>query len=389
MLGNNKDKKIPTVAQILKKGPCHLTGKNGTHFDLRDSGVPGKVDIIYAKNPDGTYYGPNHGTFRLSADDVDEWIAESMKGIGRVSAPVYPETVGNADQKNDCEEPAAEPVSVKADSTPAANEYPDDVNDEASKDDAAAEDNLPNVSVTELDPPDNTEDEPYAAALPFNDADIFGETGDFAGSPEADVNKDAAAEEKANGAVLEESPALTAEKIDMPAALDNDFFNVEEESAQDVPSDAYKEPESYETVIGPMVQAGGISRTPDASGEDSALIRGKVTGGIDQRYVKLLGGSVEGDINASTVVLESGAAVTGNIVAARVLVGVDCSVTGNIHGTGGIEILGSISGNVESALEVYVHSAAVVDGDVTYGSLRVDSGAEINGSCSRMKANNK
>ena len=90
-------------------------------------------------------------------------------------------------------------------------------------------------------------------------------------------------------------------------------------------------------------------------------------------------GSVEGDIEASEVVIENGAKVTGNVNSKTDLsVGSGSSLTGNVNAKNAY-INSSVNGNIEVSAELKITSTGAVYGDITATNLSVASGALLVG----------
>ncbi|MEM9423604.1 MAG: polymer-forming cytoskeletal protein [Spirochaetota bacterium] len=78
----------------------------------------------------------------------------------------------------------------------------------------------------------------------------------------------------------------------------------------------------------------------------SALIRGKVQGGLDSK---------------SELIIEKNAEIGGNIQVSR------------------LQIHGSITGNIHSTESVYIENSARVTGDISTPNLHIDSGSFFEG----------
>ena len=90
-------------------------------------------------------------------------------------------------------------------------------------------------------------------------------------------------------------------------------------------------------------------------------------------------GSVEGDIEASEVVIENGAKVTGNVNSKTDLsVGSGSSLTGNVNAKNAY-INSNVNGNIEVSAELKITSTGAVYGDITATNLSVASGALLVG----------
>ena len=90
-------------------------------------------------------------------------------------------------------------------------------------------------------------------------------------------------------------------------------------------------------------------------------------------------GSIDGDIEASEVIIESGAKINGNISSKTDLsVGSGSSIVGNVNAKNAY-INSSVNGNIEVSAELKITSTGAVYGDITASNLSVASGALLVG----------
>jgi cytoskeletal protein CcmA (bactofilin family) len=101
------------------------------------------------------------------------------------------------------------------------------------------------------------------------------------------------------------------------------------------------------------------SRTPSVSVISKAL---KITGQLESTEDIRIDGEVDGDVRAVSVTVGSGARVKG-------------TVYGNA-----VELSGTIDGKIE-AQNVVLTSSAHMSGDVIHQSIKIESGAFIDGHC--------
>jgi len=93
----------------------------------------------------------------------------------------------------------------------------------------------------------------------------------------------------------------------------------------------------------------------------------KLAGSItttDDLYIQ---GKVEGDVRATSVMVCEGAVIRGDVVADS------------------ITVYGAVTGNLMGG-HVLLCDGSVVDGEITHTSLRIDAGANFEGSIKRKKA---
>ena len=108
---------------------------------------------------------------------------------------------------------------------------------------------------------------------------------------------------------------------------------------------------------------------PEATPESSETISSissemTIVGKISCKGVAKIFGRVEGELNASHVLIADGAQVEGNISAQELTIG--GRVKGNIH-----------------AVRVRLHGTAVVEGDIFHRSLSIEENARFEGSSRR------
>ncbi len=170
-------------------------------------------------------------------------------------------------------------------------------------------------------------------------------------------------------------PLFQNMKIEKPFS-DNSNSNVvyEKKAANTVKKSVTKSKDNEYTVIGNTtsvdsnITCGGNIRI-------DGQVKGKLTvsGSCD------IYGSVEGDIEASEVVIENGAKVTGNVNSKTDLsVGSGSSLTGNVNAKNAY-INSSVNGNIEVSAELKITSTGAVYGDITATNLSVASGALLVG----------
>ena len=117
-----------------------------------------------------------------------------------------------------------------------------------------------------------------------------------------------------------------------------------------------------------MSLASPTSSPPASNGERSFFAAGsKLTGDITVPGLMELSGQVDGKITAGSIVIEANGSVIGELHADSVAV--KGRLKGNIHGR-----------------DVKLHSSAKVSGEILYQTLTIESGAEMNSSCSRQTA---
>jgi cytoskeletal protein CcmA (bactofilin family) len=92
-------------------------------------------------------------------------------------------------------------------------------------------------------------------------------------------------------------------------------------------------------------------------------VTGNISGGGDIH----LDGSVDGDVGCNTLILGAGGRVRGNIVAEKVTLG------------------GSVDGTV-SAASLTVEKSARIAGDLSYDTISIENGAQVDGRMMRRNA---
>ncbi len=119
----------------------------------------------------------------------------------------------------------------------------------------------------------------------------------------------------------------------------------------------------------PKVQRSTVaySAAPGASEADSSISSGlSIVGKIIGHGAVTIFGHVEGELQASTVVIAEGAQVEGNVIAEELTIG------------------GRVKGIVH-ANRVKLNSTAVVDGDIFHRSLVVEEDARFEGASRRLE----
>ncbi len=168
-------------------------------------------------------------------------------------------------------------------------------------------------------------------------------------------------------------PLFQNMKIEKPFS-DNSNVVYEKKAANTVKKSVTKSKDNEYTVIGNTtsvdsnITCGGNIRI-------DGQVKGKLTvsGSCD------IYGSVEGDIEASEVVIENGAKVNGNVNSKTDLsVGSGSSLTGNVNAKNAY-INSSVNGNIEVSAELKITSTGAVYGDITATNLSVASGALLVG----------
>lgn len=168
-------------------------------------------------------------------------------------------------------------------------------------------------------------------------------------------------------------PLFQNMKIEKPFS-DNSNVVYEKKATNNVKKSVTKSKDNEYTVIGNTtsvdsnITCGGNIRI-------DGQVKGKLTvsGSCD------IYGSVEGDIEASEVVIENGAKVTGNVNSKTDLsVGSGSSLTGNVNAKNAY-INSNVNGNIEVSAELKITSTGAVYGDITATNLSVASGALLVG----------
>jgi cytoskeletal protein CcmA (bactofilin family) len=115
--------------------------------------------------------------------------------------------------------------------------------------------------------------------------------------------------------------------------------------------------------------APGVQSSASARGERSYFAAGaRLSGDLSVPGVLELLGQFDGKMSADAVVIEESGSAVGEIHAASV------AVKGRFEG----KIFGG---------DVKLHAGAKASGEIVYQTLSIESGAEVNSSCSRKKAN--
>jgi cytoskeletal protein CcmA (bactofilin family) len=114
--------------------------------------------------------------------------------------------------------------------------------------------------------------------------------------------------------------------------------------------------------------AAAPSRTPESADDVSSISPGiTIVGKIAGRGTVKIFGRIEGELHASTVLINDGAQVEGDIVADELTVG--GRVKGTIH-----------------ANRVKLNGSAVVEGDIFHRSLSIEENARFEGSSRREES---
>ncbi len=170
-------------------------------------------------------------------------------------------------------------------------------------------------------------------------------------------------------------PLFQNMKIEKPFS-DNSSSNVvyEKKATTAVKKSVSKNQDSEYTVI-------GNTTTVDSNITCGGNIRidGQVKGKLTVSGSCDIYGSVEGDIEASEVIIENGAKVTGNVNSKTDLsVGSGSNLTGNVNAKNAY-INSNVNGNIEVSAELKITSTGAVYGDITAANLSVASGALLVG----------
>ena len=131
---------------------------------------------------------------------------------------------------------------------------------------------------------------------------------------------------------------------------------------KDNPTENDRAPSPVQQLQRTPVAASEASESADAisSISSSTTIVGKISGTGTVRIC----GRIEGELHASTVLIDDGAQVEGDIVAAELIIG--GRVKGTIH-----------------ANRVKLNGSAIVEGDIFHRSLSIDENARFEGSSRR------
>jgi cytoskeletal protein CcmA (bactofilin family) len=131
---------------------------------------------------------------------------------------------------------------------------------------------------------------------------------------------------------------------------------------KDYPTENDRAPSPVQQLQRTPVAASEASESADAisSISSSTTIVGKISGTGTVRIC----GRIEGELHASTVLIDDGAEVEGDIVAAELIIG--GHVKGTIH-----------------ANRVKLNGSAIVEGDIFHRSLSIDENARFEGTSRR------
>ena len=114
-------------------------------------------------------------------------------------------------------------------------------------------------------------------------------------------------------------------------------------------------------------------------------IKGRVNGDVNVGGATVVTGVVDGNISTVEMVVTSAAKITGNVNCKNSLNVNDGSVlTGDVKAKT-TYVAANVNGNIDSASEVKIASEGVVNGNITTGSISVESGAVINGNLAIKK----
>lgn len=132
------------------------------------------------------------------------------------------------------------------------------------------------------------------------------------------------------------------------------------------------------TVIGTSTIIEAIEENAIKCGGDIE-IRGKVKGIVTVSGNADIYGTVEGNIEANQLNLQSGSQVKGDINCQNSLKVEDGSaVEGNLKAKSAY-INSNVLGNIETSGDVRIDSSSIINGNITTSSINVESGAVING----------
>lgn len=95
------------------------------------------------------------------------------------------------------------------------------------------------------------------------------------------------------------------------------------------------------------------------------------------------GAKLSGDLTVPGVMELSGH-IDGKINADSIVIGENGSAIGELHADN-VEVKGRLDGNIYGQ-DVKLHSSAKVSGKIFYQTLTIESGAEVNSSCSHQIA---
>ncbi|HPW53249.1 MAG TPA: polymer-forming cytoskeletal protein, partial [Erysipelotrichaceae bacterium] len=111
-------------------------------------------------------------------------------------------------------------------------------------------------------------------------------------------------------------------------------------------------------------------------------VKGQIKGNVSVNGSADIYGTIEGDIQANDVTLETGAKVLGNIICkADVNAVSDSSIVGNIAAKNAY-INSNVEGDLEIINELKITSTGSITGKIVTGSISVASGAVLNATIS-------
>ncbi len=111
-------------------------------------------------------------------------------------------------------------------------------------------------------------------------------------------------------------------------------------------------------------------------------IKGRINGTVNVAGSTVVTGVVEGDVTTDEMIVNNGAKINGNINCKSSLnVNEGSTVVGDVVARNTF-IASAVNGNIDSTNEVKIASEGSVNGNITTGSISVESGAVINGNLS-------
>lgn len=114
-------------------------------------------------------------------------------------------------------------------------------------------------------------------------------------------------------------------------------------------------------------------------------IKGRIVGVVNVAGSTVVTGVVEGDITTDEMIINNSAKIHGNInCKSNLNINEGSSVVGDIVARN-TYVASTVKGNIDSSNEVRIASQGAVEGNITTGSISVESGASINGNLSIQK----
>lgn len=111
-------------------------------------------------------------------------------------------------------------------------------------------------------------------------------------------------------------------------------------------------------------------------------IKGRINGIVNVAGSTVVTGVVDGDITTDEMIINNGAKINGNInCKSNLNVNEGSAVVGDIVARN-TYVASAVKGNIDSANEIRIASEGSVIGNITTGSISVESGAIINGNLS-------